>query len=655
MPLRSDLASASDLDGEDEPSISLSLLDSNSLDEISQLDFRIAQSENGNSVTKRIIAQISTANITGYKLYMESDFQLNDSYITDLVNVDGETSSIIPTSVLPSTLYWNYTNPLEGVRATIPSHGNPDIVAQSSSVADSVKVPIDINVSVDDSIVTGDYKNSLLFTAITNPNEVNYSISFNTDGGTPEIATITESAMAGVYSITIPETVPTKEGYVFQYWLDKTSDTTYSPGDVVAIYSDENLEGSVSLTAIYRQESTLYTLTIDANGGTYGGESSYTITGYSGDSVHIYNPEYSYSVSFKDNGQDATYPAFMPDSADIYFDDYELSGDGTYADNYYTFGTGDDILTAKYKYDGKYASLYIPTITKSGYSCAWAMNGTSGRQYVGGTNAIIEGDTTFYAVCTTNTISNITTMQQMTPSICANTSVGTSKTLKDSRDSSTYTIEKLSDGSCWMTQNLRFVPASGSKLMYTSSDVVDNIVWEGSDCDSNGFDSSNACVYYDNDATYGAYYNWTAATATAQVEETPFNDYEKVYYSVCPKGWTVPSRSHFDTLLTFYENDYDKLTNDGPGFVLSGKYSPQLERVYLSLNSVGSPSMSNSAYGYYISAKLVYYTMHEFLVLRNSGDFYKDITFDTFSTLNNFLLRPETASIRCVARDFLSG
>ena len=51
-------------------------------------------------------------------------------------------------------------------------------------------------------------------------------------------------------------------------------------------------------------------------------------------------------------------------------------------------------------------------------------------------------------------MTSLSTMQEMTPEVCAKTEVGTVARLTDARDQKQYWVTKLADGNCWMTQNL---------------------------------------------------------------------------------------------------------------------------------------------------------------------------------------------------------
>ncbi len=137
----------------------------------------------------------------------------------------------------------------------------------------------------------------------------------------------------------------------------------------------------------------------------------------------------------------------------------------------------------------------------------------------------------------TLSIDNISTMQEMRPGICYNMEIGDSATLTDTRDDSTYTIAKLSDNKCWMTQNLRIV---NKTITSADSDVSANFTIPASS--TSGFSSDTAVnAYYGNNTTYGAYYTWCAATAGCK-DASGNNPAANVdaASSICPKGWRLP-------------------------------------------------------------------------------------------------------------------
>ncbi len=131
----------------------------------------------------------------------------------------------------------------------------------------------------------------------------------------------------------------------------------------------------------------------------------------------------------------------------------------------------------------------------------------------------------------TLSIDNISTMQEMRPGICYNMEIGDSATLTDTRNDSTYTVAKLSDGKCWMTQNLRIVD---KEITPEDSDVTENFTIPASALWS---DTSRigSHAYYGGDVDYGAYYNWHTATAGTGLISSG-----NAISSICPKGWRLP-------------------------------------------------------------------------------------------------------------------
>ena len=117
-------------------------------------------------------------------------------------------------------------------------------------------------------------------------------------------------------------------------------------------------------------------------------------------------------------------------------------------------------------------------------------------------------------------------------------------TLKDIRDNNDYTIAKLKDGRCWMTQNLRIINTR-----------VNN---ENSDIPSGNFDIPSSsrdftrdyAAFYDSE--YGGYYNYKVASANSPIMTG------QIDRSICSKGWHIPSLSEWTTMLNFY-NSYQAL------------------------------------------------------------------------------------------------
>ena len=192
--------------------------------------------------------------------------------------------------------------------------------------------------------------------------------------------------------------------------------------------------------------------------------------------------------------------------------------------------------------------------------------------------------------------SGITSMQEMTSTICDSAPIGGIKQLQDTRDGKYYWIGKMKDGKCWMTQNLDLDLSTSKALMEGNSDVTsdytparntDTIVdsstinpsntgqnsWslgnvriinpdESSSCGSeknSAADCTNQLTSYatptsangDVNAHYilGNHYQWN--TVTAGTGGTIAGG--RAESSICPKGWRLPTSgadSEFAALVT---------------------------------------------------------------------------------------------------------
>lgn len=122
-----------------------------------------------------------------------------------------------------------------------------------------------------------------------------------------------------------------------------------------------------------------------------------------------------------------------------------------------------------------------------------------------------------------------------------------------------YTVAKLKDGKCWMTQNLRIIDKT-----VTSEDTN---MKEGSytiPASSNSFYYSNyevASAYYD--SVHGGYYSGNVATAGGNSSLT--STYTS---SICPKGWHMPTVEDLNILNLKYSTS--PLSSSPSNFSLSG-------------------------------------------------------------------------------------
>ena len=195
--------------------------------------------------------------------------------------------------------------------------------------------------------------------------------------------------------------------------------------------------------------------------------------------------------------------------------------------------------------------------------------------------------------------------------------------LKDARDEQDYTVAKLNDDKIWMTKNLSL--AGSTEITSELSDIPENYTLptangfqEGNRLPASsqeGFsDNSQAYVYNsgnntDNCSNPGcySYYSWHAATAGSGIDIITNNT--DAPYSICPKGWKLPtSRSYASTESDFYNlavaygmnpdvvNDQSIKTvyeQIGPGTIAN-----YLQNGYYENNAIGY----NRQYGYYWSS-----------------------------------------------------
>ena len=191
------------------------------------------------------------------------------------------------------------------------------------------------------------------------------------------------------------------------------------------------------------------------------------------------------------------------------------------------------------------------------------------------------------------TFDSIANMQDMTPELCANTKEHQTKTLRDIRDDNTYTVAKLKDGRCWMTQSLRI---AGKTLTSADSDVTSNYTIPASSGSGFGtYDTSS--VYVDSG---GGLYTWYAATAGTGTKALSTQG-QNTTVSICPKGWRLPTGGNggeFEALNNRYSSISDLMAN--ANFALSGFLGGGSRADQGSGGFYWSSTVNSSDYAYYL-------------------------------------------------------
>lgn len=206
--------------------------------------------------------------------------------------------------------------------------------------------------------------------------------------------------------------------------------------------------------------------------------------------------------------------------------------------------------------------------------------------------------------------SSLQNMQDMTASICnavrtpKNTETSVPETtLTDTRDGKSYTIRKLSDGHCWMVQDLNFSLSTSTPLDSSTTDLPDGTSWtpENTTQTETGikWDSADTSRSYTN--SIRTYYNVRAATAGTTDSSITFTNAPG---SVCPQGWTLPtgrSTGDYGKLLARYYIKNDLADNNNAAGSAKLRSTP-LNFNYTSYYSIGQLSGTTTTRGYYWSS-----------------------------------------------------
>ena len=186
----------------------------------------------------------------------------------------------------------------------------------------------------------------------------------------------------------------------------------------------------------------------------------------------------------------------------------------------------------------------------------------------------------------TRTIADIEYLQDMDKTICDNSKIGDANdSVKDSRDNNVYSIGKLADGKCWMTQNLRITRESikakdssnttGRITGGASGDTnLDSGYYEIPASTNSAFDASqDRGSHYTNqqvraaaNETYGAYYSYNVATLNKYVTQNSGS----VTNDICPKGWKLPAGNTSSEFQLLYNKGNAKVGDFAASSLTSG-------------------------------------------------------------------------------------
>ena len=266
-------------------------------------------------------------------------------------------------------------------------------------------------------------------------------------------------------------------------------------------------------------------------------------------------------------------------------------------------------------------NLWAPDYSRAGYGFAgWSADANAGTKLLNHQNVTVYGPNqsikldneftgnadanlqiTLYAVWLE--MDTTDTLQSFSNTRCNAMSTGDMLALRDERDGDTYTIAKLTDGNCWMTENLRLdpsttaftasntnnptaafineAPLSQSSTTLCNDDnsaCVDQVMFNANNLDrtltASPNTNNNASSWY----SYGMMYGWYTVTAgNGDFEMSSGN----VVGDICPAGWRLPiggTNGEFVDLVNSVGGSSSSETNNNMlafpnNFIYSGDYN----------------------------------------------------------------------------------
>ncbi|MBR2996917.1 InlB B-repeat-containing protein [Candidatus Saccharibacteria bacterium] len=264
--------------------------------------------------------------------------------------------------------------------------------------------------------------------------------------------------------------------------------------------------------------------------------------------------------------------------------------------------------------------LVASNFSRNGYGfIGWSLDANAGTKFINGNSVTIYGpnetinvDNAFLAHADANNHIDLYavwlpedttyTMQSFNSAACNAINSGGMIALRDTRDNNTYSVAKLEDGNCWMTENLRLNPAaitfdSNNTNLPTSnfvtmaassstsnvlcktntSDCIDTVKYNTNTINRNLPASHNNNSVNSSWYGYGVMYNWyTASAGNGTFSMTSGN----VAGDICPTGWRLPTggtSGEYVTLNNLANNASTKvdtgLVKFPDNFIYAGDYN----------------------------------------------------------------------------------
>ena len=516
----------------------------------------------------------------GYNLTLSTSVNDNNLYLNGNSSNNTAGTYFLPTdgtsALNATTNMWGYyyngsTTPAStSVFSPVPTLASPATVKTplttpaSSDINDSFNIYY--GVSVSPTMAKGTYKmipdtnnsnndGTLVYTATIADNCTKYTVNFNptstanntTISGTGTMSP--QSIYEGVATNLNPNTFTAPSGYAFKEWNTAQ----------------------------------------DGTGTSYADEASVTDLTTVGNSITLYA---QWDIGpLDENACAAGYICYAPNSGEI---EGSMRSLGAVTGSSNAGKTNVDTSATE-------ATLIAPNYSREGYGFAgWStdFNATSSSTIYGpnetitlatdgtGDADVSENGLILYPVWieSRGTIQNWTDCSSLTQVSYNSTTGELSATLSnmtaltDSRDSNVYTVARLADGNCWMTENLRLDAGNSSSSslaqgfggVFIGLDTSENTNFEGTtNATSTGLYSATNVTgdyngyripRYNNNNTnrnlrasyngtgsttyyqwygYGNYYNWPAAMASTN-QFTYYSTSDVAGTSICPKGWRLP-------------------------------------------------------------------------------------------------------------------